>query len=209
MRRTIAGFWWSPTTEGNSALVVTATFFTLGGLLGCLAALRTAGSGAEAMGAYLEQFLTVAQAGGLEQPALPSLFWRALRWPLAAFLFGFSALGVLGLPLLNTLRGFFLAFSIAAFGCAYGRGGLAVAFLLLGLPGLAAIPAFLVLSTQSFSAAASLAGRAGGQGRREWPYHQDYFFRCGVCGVGVCLSLLLERYLVPVLLTGAAGALIR
>lgn len=208
MRRAVAGIWWSPTAEGTPALAVTAAFFTLGGLAGCLLAFRMTDVGVGAMTDYLERFLTAAQSGGLDVPALPELLWRNLRWPLAAVLLGFSALGLLGVPVLASVRGYFMAFSIASFSRAYGHGGLAVAFFLLGIPGILSIPAFLVLSTQSFSTACALAGRSSGSGRRELPFHHDYFLRCGLCAAAICVSLLLECYLVPALLSGAAGALI-
>ncbi len=204
MARTVTGIWWSPAAEGTPALVASAAFFTLGGLTGCLLAFRVTAVGAEAMTAYLDRFLAAAQAGSLELPALPELLWRSVRWPLAAFLLGFSVLGVLGIPVLCSVRGFFLAFAIASFAQAYGINGLAVAFFLLGIPGFLSVPAFIVLTTQSFSAAVSLAGRSG---RREGPFCREYFFRCGVCAAAICVSLMLERYLVPVLVSGAAALL--
>lgn len=157
---------------------------------------------------YLERFLASAQAGALELPALPELLWQVLRWPLAAVLLGFTSLGLLGIPVLASARGFFLAFSIASFARAYGRQGLAVAFFLLGIPGLFSLPAFLLLATQSLSAACALAGRSSGSRRRDLPFHRDYFFRFGLCAAAVCISLLLERYLVPALVSGAAATLI-
>lgn len=206
MRRAVAGFWWSPTIEGTPALVVTTTFFALGGLAGSFLALWSTGSGMDAMADYLEQFLMSAQEGTLQSPALLELVWRALRWPLAAFVLGFTGLGLWGIPIVTALRGFYLAFSIAAFAQAYGRGGLVTAFFLLGVPALTCVPAFLLLATQSFSAACSLAGQTGG--RRDPPYHRDYFFRCGVCAAAVCAGLFMERYLVPALITGWARGLV-
>ena len=209
MRRTVAGFWWSPAAEGTPALVATAAFFTLGGLAGCLLALQAADEGMNALTGYLDRFLSLAQTGEWEIPVFSELLWQALRWPLAAVLLGFTALGLLGLPALVSARGFFLAFSIASFARAYGREGLVMAFFLLGLPGLLSVPAFLVLSTQSLSTACMLAGRGGGDRRRELPFHREHFFRLGVCAGAVYVSLLLERYLVPTLVSGAAAALIR
>jgi len=156
MRRAVAGIWGSPAAEGTSALVVTAVFFTLGGLFGCLMAFRAQGGGGDALTAYLDQFLASAREGALVLPALPGLIWRSVRWPLAVFLFGFTALGLIGIPALSALRGFFLAFSIASFARAYGRLGIEVAFLLLGITGLLALPVFFLLATQSFHAAWSL-----------------------------------------------------
>lgn len=209
MGRAVTGFWWSPTTEGTPALVVTAAFFASGGLAGCLLALGAAEGGAEALRTYLESFLTLARSGAIVSPDAPAVLWRLLRWPLAALLLSFTALGLVGVPVLVSVRGFFLAFSIASFARAYGRSGLCVAFLLLGVPGLVTVPAFFLLSAQSFQAAWALAGRAPGQGRRELPYNRDYFIRCGLCAAAVCVGFLLERYLTPILVTGAANALLQ
>jgi len=189
--------------EGAPALIVTATFFTLGGLAGCLLAFQVQGEGAEALASYLDQFFHSLGQGALISPALPSLLWRTLRWPLAAFLLGFTALGLLAVPVLDALRGFFLAFSIASFARAYGMAGLRAAFVLLGVTALVAVPVLLLLSAQSFSAALNLAARGGGQGRRDLPYHRDYFLRSGVCAAAMGVCVLLERYLIPVLVAGA------
>lgn len=209
MRRAVAGFWWSPTDEGTPALVVTAIFFALGGLLGGVWAFGASGSGAETMTDYLREFLLTAQEGALRQPMFWELVWRALRWPLAAFLFGFTALGVFGLPVLIAARGFCLSFSISAFAQTYGGKGLMTAFLLLGVPAFVYVPVFFLLSAQSFSAACALVGRTAGQGRREGPYHREYFFRSGVCAAALCLGISLEQYLVPALITSWAKALIQ
>ncbi|MCI9263091.1 MAG: hypothetical protein HFF06_00795 [Oscillospiraceae bacterium] len=208
MRRAVTGFWWSPATEGTPALVATAVFFALGGITGCLIAFQVADEGIAALAGYLDRFLSAVQSDGLEIPAFAEFLWRSFRWPLAATLLGFAAFGLLGLPLLASARGFFFAFSIASFARAYGREGLALAFFLLGIPGLFSIPAFLILTTQSLSSAYALAGRGGGSGRRDLPFHREHFFRCGVCAAAVCVSLLLERYLVPALVSGAAAVLI-
>lgn len=209
MRRAVAGFWWSSKGEGTPALVVTAIFFIFGGLLGSFFALLPAEDGTAAMTSYLSEFLLVAREGALREPALLELVWRALRWPLAAFLLGFTALGVLCIPVLTGLRSFYLSFSIAAFAQAYGGNGLTMAFLLLGIPALAYLPAFFLLATQSFSTACALAGRATGQGRRELPYHREHFFRCGVCATAVCVGIFLERYVVPALVIRWAEMLIK
>lgn len=205
MRRAVAGFWWSPTTQGTPALVVTAAFFTLGALGGAMLALGASEGGADALEAYLEQFLTLARAGELTHPSFLMLLWRALRWPLFAFLFGFSALGVVLLPVLSSLRGFFLAFSIASFARSYARRGLAVSFLLLGVPGAVYLPVFFLLCTQSLGAAWSLLGRTSGQSRREIPYDRGYFLRCGVCAAAMLAGLFVEWAALPTLMAGVAS----
>ena len=208
MRRAVAGFWWSPTAQGVPALAVTAAFFALGGLCGCLLSLNATQGGGEAMAGYLDSFLRAAQAGTLEVPALAELLWRDLRWPIAALFMGFSVLGLLGLPILCFLRGFLLAFSVAAFSRAYAGAGLAVAFLLLGIPALASVPAFFVLAAQSFSLSWALATSRANSSRREPLFEHNYLFRLGLCAVAMGISLLLEYCLVPVVMAGAAGKLL-
>ena len=85
-------------------LAVTAACFLLGGLVGCLLASHIGGGGQESLAAYVEGFLRAAQAGEITAPALASLVWDTVRWPLLALLLGFTALGLLGLPLLFAVR---------------------------------------------------------------------------------------------------------
>lgn len=115
MARTVAGIWWPPTMEGTPALVVSAAFFGLGGVAGCFLALQSASDGVAAMHDYLDRFLAAAQAGAFDLPGISETLWRSFRWPLAAVLLGFTAMGFLGIPLLASMRGFFLSFSIASF----------------------------------------------------------------------------------------------
>lgn len=205
MRKAVAGFWWSPASEGVSALVVTAAFFALGSALGGFFSACASEGGSEVISAYLTQFLSQAQQDGLLYPDLFQFLWLSLRWPFAAFVLGFSALGLLGLPLLSGMRGFLFSFSVGVLSRALGRQGLGIAFLLLGVSGLISIPVFLLVATQSFMAARSLASR--GQGKRELPYDRAYILRCSFAVLFLLVSLILEWYFVPSLLSSWAEAL--
>lgn len=207
MHKTVAELWRLPVAEDQPALIVVAAFFALGGLSGFLLASNAADAGADALSTYLDAFLSCAQSGAIVFPAASEILWRLVRWFFAALFFGFTALGVLALPALSAARGFFLAFAISSFARVCGSKGLMTSFLLLGIPGLVTIPAFFLLSTQSFRAACQLASRSSGQGKREPLYRGNYLFRCGVCAVAVCIGFLMERYLSPVLLVGGIGLL--
>lgn len=204
MNRAGTGIWWSPTAEDTIALAVTAAFFTLGGVVGCMLAFRTTDAGVKTMSAYVEGFLSVVKAGKIEVPTFLELLWQNLRWHLLAILFGLSVLGILLIPLLTTVRGFFLAYAIALFARAYGGKGLTLAFLLLGFPALLAVPALFLLSVQSFSTACRLTR---GAVKRETSFHREYIFRCAVCVAAVGLGSVIEQYAVPALMTGAVETL--
>ena len=147
------------------ALAVLAVSFLLGALAGCLMSTFLSGDGLASLQSYLEAFLwEMDGAERLEGPALAGQLWSVLRWPLFALLLGFTALGVLGLPLLFAVRGFLLAYSIAAFVRAFGSAGCLLAFLVFGVGGAVSVPVLFVLGVQGLSASCRLAGRSPREG---------------------------------------------
>lgn len=197
-----------PETRMIPALVVISVSFFLGGLAGCLVSTFVGGAGQESLRAYLESFLYAAQGGETVVPGLAAQLWDILRWPCLALLLGFTALGVLGMPLLFAARGFLLAFSIAAFVQMFGSAGCLLAFLLFGIGGGFSVPALFVLGVQGFAAARALASRFLGEGKTPSPYGKLYFLRCGGCAVVLCVCVILERYAVPALVAGASGMIL-
>ena len=190
------------------ALVILSACFLAGGLTGCLIAARVGGAGATSLTEYLEAFLRTAADGAVDIPGLWAQVWDTLRWPLLALLLGFTALGLPGLPVLFGIRGFLLAFSIASFVRAFGGAGWLLACLVFGVGGVLSLPALFVLGVQSFLSARALAARVRGEGKGRVLWGRDCLMRCALCGGAVCVCILLERAVVPALLSGAAGALL-
>lgn len=190
------------------ALAVMAASFFLGGLAGCLLASYVGGDGAVSLRAYVEQFLQTAQSGELSVPAAAALIWDTARWPLLALLLGFTALGLLGLPLLFAVRGFLLSFAVASLVRLFGGAGCLLAMALFGISGALSVPALFVLGVQSFQAARQLAGRVWGDGKLSMPYGKMYFVRCGGCAAALCVCILLDCFVVPALVSGLAGTLL-
>lgn len=200
---------WSTSADGSVLILaaVSASFF-LGGLAGCLLAGCVDGGGQESLAAYVEGFLRAAQAGDAAPPALAALVWETLRWPLLALLLGFTALGLLALPLLFAVRGFLLAFSIASFVRLFGGTGCLLALLVFGVGGAFSVPALFVLGVQSFMTARTLAGRVWGESKAAPLYGQAYWLRCGGCAAALCVCMLLDGFAVPALVSGLAGTLL-
>ena len=69
---------------------------------------------------YLSRYFEIAAQGSGVEPGLLSSAWDLIRWPLASFLLGVSAFGVVGIPALLALRGFLLAYSAAIFARLFG-----------------------------------------------------------------------------------------
>ena len=208
MRRAVGGTWSVPEERILPALIIVSASFLLGGLAGCLMSTFVGGAGQESLRAYLESFLSMAQNGGAAAPALTVQLWDILRWPVLALLLGFTALGMLGMPLLFAVRGFLLAFSIAAFVRIFGSAGCLLAFLIFGVGGGFSVPALFVLGVQGLGAARTLASRFLGEGKAPSPYGRAYFLRCGGCAAALCVCVVLERFAVPALVSGAAGMIL-
>ena len=96
-----------------TALAVVSAAFCLGALAGMLLASQVGGGGQESLTAYLERYLAAAKLGAAGPPRVSAVLWETLRWPVSAFLLGFSALGVVGIPLLFAARGFLLSFAVS------------------------------------------------------------------------------------------------
>lgn len=194
---------WDLLSEQTAALAVLGITFLLGGGAGCLFAALSSGEGAQELSGYLAGYLTLAQSGQLPQSLWP-LLWGQLKYPLAALALSVTALGVVGLPLLFGMRGFFLAFSSACFWRIFGPRGLFPAFILFELPALLWTPALFLLGTPGFLSAQRLLRRSLGTGGGGLVLNGAFWYRAGLC-IGLSLTAgLLEYWVVPVLLRAAA-----
>lgn len=186
-------------------LAVTAACFLLGGLVGCLLASHIGGGGQESLAAYVEGFLRAAQAGEITAACagLTGVGHRALA--AAGCAAGLHRAGTSGAAPAVCGAGFLLAFSVASFVRLFGGAGCLLALLVFGVSGALSVPVLFVLGVQGLLAARVLAGRVWGDGKTPPPYGKLYFFRCGACAVALCVSLLLDCFVVPGLVSSLAG----
>ena len=208
MRKRIVHIWDVPAGGALTALAVVSAAFCLGALAGMLVASQVGGGGQDSLTAYLERYLAAAQSGAAAPPRVSSILWETLRWPVLTFLLGFTALGVVGIPLLFGVRGFLLSFAVASLVRLFGGAGCLLAMALFGISGALSVPALFVLGVQSFQAARQLAGRVWGDGKLPMPYGKTYFVRCGGCAAALCVCILLDCFVVPALVSGLAGTLL-
>ena len=165
-----------------AAMAVLGMAFLLGGGAGCLLGGMVNGAGGSALSDYLQTYLTLAQDGTEGAPGFWAVLWEQMRFPLAALLMGFTALGVIGLPVLFAVRGFLFSFSVACFCRLFGGAGLIPALFLFGLPALLWAPALFVLGAQGMLGAYGLLRRVTGDSRYPLSYDTAYGVRCALCG---------------------------
>lgn len=195
---------WDLPSEQVVALVVLGGTFLLGGGIGIFLAALSDGTGADALCAYLSDYMLLAERGELPR-GLWAILWGQAKYLLAVFALGFTAVGVLALPVVMGAKGFFLGFSVACFCRVFGHPGGLPAFVLFGFPALLWGPALFLAGVQSFSSARALLRRSFGEGRRGG----FYFGALDWCRTGLCVGLIVgcalaECWVVPVLLRAAA-----
>lgn len=188
----------------TAALALLGAFFLAGSIAGCVLAGLVQTGGQDELAAYLRSYLTLLEDDAA-RPGLAALSWEVLRFPLLAFLLGFTALGIIGLPVLFAARGFLLSFAVSAFYRLFGFSGALPAFFLFGLSALIWLPVLFHLGVQGLLAAYSLLRRGLGEGRYPLRYDARYLARCGLCACALAGCVALEYFAVPALLRAAAG----
>lgn len=200
--------------DGQSAplpcLVLLALFFLGGVLLGQVLSGRVPDATGDELGRYLTEYLRL--GGVTEHTAAAALSAAVIyfRYPLLAFLLGFTSLGVLLLPCATVTYGFFLSFSVCCFTAAFGVDGVLLALAVFGLRCAVTLPCYFLLAVPAWGTSVALASLSFGRGRRAAPvvYGRSCWVRfvavmaillAGMCG-DLCLSpwllqLILERIL--------------
>lgn len=196
--------------DGQSAplprLVLLALFFLAGVLLGQVLAGRVPDTTGDELSRYLQDYVHL--GGGGEETAVQALSAAVIyfRYPLLAFLLGFTSLGVLLLPCVTVAYGFFLSFSVCCFTAAFGADGVLLALAVFGLRCVVTLPCYLLLAVPAWGTSAALASLSFGRGRRTAPvtYDRSCWLRLG--GVtaallaGICADLFLSPWLLQLIL---------
>lgn len=124
------------------------------------------------------------------EPSWWTIAWVYVRYPLAAFLLGFTALGVFLLPVLVLAQGCLLSFSVACFAAAMARGGVLLALAALGVRCLVTLPCLLLLADRAWEKSRGLP--QGDEAR-----DGVYILRFLLCLLLLLLGTVLERTIVP------------
>lgn len=189
-----------------SCLLFLALFFLGGLVLGQVMAGRVPDSTGDELGRYLTDYVRL--GGEAERTAGTALSAAVIyfRYPVLAFLLGFTSLGLVLLPCVTVAYGFFLSFSVCCFTAAFGADGVLLALAVFGLRCAVTMPCYFLLAIPSWGTSAALASLSFGKGRRAAPvtYGRDYWFRFGAVMAallgGMCADLLLSPWLLQTIL---------
>ena len=185
-------------------LVLLALFFFAGVLLGQVLASRVSAETGEELRQYLQGYMRLEGGSSTRTAVATAVVY--FRYPVLAFLLGFSSIGVVLLPLTTAACGFFFSFSVCCFTATFGGGGVLLSLAVFGLRCLVTLPCYFLVASASWGAAVGLASGSVGSGRTGAPvvYGAAYWKRLGMCCLallgGVCLDLMISPWLTELVL---------
>lgn len=187
-------------------MLLLAFFFLCGVIFGqVLAKSLPASTGAE-LKHYLNDYIQLNSDNGLAPYVVISTFIVYFRYPLLALLLGFASIGVVLLPGISFLFGFFLSFAVCCFIATFGDGGVLLALAVFGLRCVVTLPCYFLLSVPSMQTAALLVSLSFGRGRSSVIYGSDWWKRAGLCAAiltaGMCVDLFLSPWFLRLALEG-------
>ena len=194
---------WGLLIGHGAGIALLSVVFLLGGIGGVLFSSVAGGDDAQQLSDYLIDYLTLAGEGIVFRP-LWDLIWEQLKYLLAVSLLGLTALGIVGVPVLFGVRGFFFSFSVGCFCRIFGWTGFIPALVLFGLPALLWGPAFFLAGFQGLSSSRCLFRRCLGDTRCPLPFSTAYWLRLCFCVFLSFLCVGIEYFVVPSLLRAAA-----
>ncbi len=136
----------------RTRLYILCLFFAAGMLAGFLARHTVTSDDLSALSDYVTSYAQLS-ADKPRSAGLVQILWAYLRYPLAVFLLGCTAWGVMLIPLVCAAQGFFLSFAVQCFAASLGRQGVVLALSALGLRCLFVVPCLLVIASDGFAAA--------------------------------------------------------
>ena len=189
-------------------LLLLALAFLAGALGGHLYAGSCGEEAWEALGQYLGDYCRLYDGGGMEISLL-SCVVMYFGYAVLLFLLGFSAAGVVLIPALSGVFGFFTMYTVSCFVRCYGRAGAALALGAMVVRLVFTLPCFFLLAEAAWPLSTELFALSFGRGKRSSPvlYGSRYFLWFVRCAVIVALGVFCARLLTPLLFRLALGAL--
>lgn len=135
------------------ALVLVCLLLCLGAALGFAVCRTVPQQDRQELSDYLHEYAQATANGQGPSASALSVGAAYFRYPAAALLLGLTAAGLVLLPVLSVVQGFFLSFSVGCFARALGRGGVYLALAAFGPRCLFVLPCTLLLTVQGLSAA--------------------------------------------------------
>lgn len=192
-------------------LLLLALGFLAGLFLGQVLARQVGGDTSEELTRYLTGYFSLEQPPELSAKTIFSILVVYFRYPLLAFLLGFSSVGIVLLPLVSVAYGFFLSFSVCCFTAAFGHSGVLLALAVFGMRCAIALPCYFALAVPALEKSVALASFSLNRGARLSPpaYGRAWWVRFGAVAAVLATGVLVEMLVSPRLLSWVLQAIFR
>ncbi len=125
----------------------------------------------------------------------------------AAFLFGFSSLGVIAIPVCSAGFGFISLYTVSCFVQSFGKSGALLAASLTAPRLLFTLPCFFAVAGEALILSLHLVTLAVGRGKRVRSFSGSgrYLALFVICLICLCVGIICERLLTPILFRAVIG----
>lgn len=178
-------------------LLTVCFFFAVGAVLGFVLHGVVTPEDDQGLREYILQYAGLTAEKKITPAVLFSVAGSYFRYPLLVILLGQAAIGVVLIPLLCLLQGCSLAFSIACFSSALGRGGVLLAAAAFGLRWLLLLPCLFFLAAEHIGITQrSIPARKKTGGKRRESDQQRHL-RLTLCLFVLLVGVIAEAVLLP------------
>lgn len=178
----------------QGGLWVLALSFLLGTGLGVVSSGQLSMETSDALQQYLQAYIELNPQADVG--VLPTMLELYLRYPVLAFALGFLALGVVLIPLLSGVFGFFLSFCVCTLVVTFGQNGVWIGLCLFGLRSVVSVVCYFLVAVNAWNGALRRFQGAGGYTQGDW-------LQGGFCLGCLLLGIYLDYMLSPDLLAWA------
>lgn len=209
MKDFIKKIWGGQTGVMIPTVAFLSAFFLCGAVAGCIAAKGIEGDADNTLLTYVTEYLSLSKSGTPTGPILGRAFFNTFKYHAGTFLCGFSLLGLIFVPALLVVRGFFLSFAITSFIVIFGLDGMFLSLGVFGFSCLITLPFLLVISAQSFIASYTMLQVSVGKKKPSTPVlTKEYFLRFGFCAVILSFCALFEALVTPLIVSSIASYIV-
>ena len=179
-------------------VLLLAFLFFAGGVIGHLCSKNCSESYRSAFQEYLWNYCLLYESGDVEIPLLRCVFLYFGNICLVVLL-GFSALGLVLIPVVSGCFGFVSFYTASCFAQTFGSPGVFLAAALTALRLVFTLPCFFLMACEALPLSLRLALLAKGHGKgvETVSYSGRYFILLAICSVILCVGMCFERFLTP------------
>ena len=176
-----------------------SAMFLCGVCAGCITASYITGDGANLLNEYISKGILVSEVDTTGKELFFKAFITFVKYPAIIFLLGYTAFGILFIPLVLVLRGYFISFCVTSVIQALGYKGILSALCIYGFQAVISIPCILIVAAKAMRASQGFFSfvREEKDKRMVSPLTDGYLTCFLICIVFLAVCAAVEAFLIP------------